>query len=324
MLFLPKDFNVPKKIRWKRIGILLLLIFSLMNASAWMHSYHFTHFSKEEISKTQRPEDLKFSEKLILLFTGISNPKPKNAQPPKFNFEDVTLQSNEYLNCWYIPQEDAMGNIILFHGYGGEKSSMMDKAEAFRDMGYNILLVDFMGSGASSGHTTTIGYHEAQNVQAAFDYIKNKNQLPVILFGTSMGAAAILKSIDDRKVKPDYIILECPFGTMQQTVDARFRNMGIPKFPMSGLLVFWGGLQNGFWAFDHNPADYARSVHCPVLLISGDKDANVSLEEIEQIYEHFPSRKHLKIIQGAGHENYLNGFRKEWIQSVEGFLEEER
>ena len=40
----------------------------------------------------------------------------------------------------------------------------------------------------------------------------------------------------------------------------RFHSMKIPSFPMAVLLDFWGGVQNGFWAFGHNPTAYARSV----------------------------------------------------------------
>jgi alpha-beta hydrolase superfamily lysophospholipase len=90
--------------------------------------------------------------------------------------------------------------------------------------------------------------------------------------GTSMGAAAILKYLDDGGTQPAGIIIECPYGTMYETVCARFKMVGAPTFPMAAFLVFWGGLENGFWAFGHNPATYARSVQCPALLIYGGKD----------------------------------------------------
>lgn len=40
-----------------------------------------------------------------------------------------------------------------------------------------------------------------------------------------------------------------------------------PTFPMTGLLVFWGGVQNGFWAFGHNPTAYAKKISCPTLVL---------------------------------------------------------
>lgn len=74
---------------------------------------------------------------------------------------------------------------------------------------------------------------------------------------------------------------------------------------MAGLLVFWGGIQNGYWAFDHNPAEYAKGVKCPVLLMYGNMDKKVSLEEKELIFSNLAGHKELKIYPEAGHESYL-------------------
>ena len=34
--------------------------------------------------------------------------------------------------------------------------------------------------------------------------------------------------------------------------------MGVPQQPTAFLLTFWGGVENGFGAFDMNPMVYAR------------------------------------------------------------------
>jgi hypothetical protein len=81
------------------------------------------------------------------------------------------------------------------------------------------------------------------------------------------------------------IILECPFGTLYKTTCARFDNMGVPAFPMAGILLFWGSVQNGFWAFSHQPEEYAKAVKCPALLLYGEKDEKVSRKEIDIIFE---------------------------------------
>src|SRR5205085_9033661 len=127
----------------------------------------------------------------------------------------------------------------------------------------------------------------------------------IYLFGTSLGAVAILKAIHDYHLQPAAIIIECPFGSMYQTTCARFRIIKVPPFPMAGLLVFWGGIQNGFWAFGHNPTMYARSVKCPTLLLYGEKDEKVSRQEIDDIYKNLAGKKTLRTYPLAGHENYL-------------------
>src|SRR5678809_1487848 len=93
---------------------------------------------------------------------------------------------------------------------------------------YNTLLVDFMGSGGSEGSQTTIGYKEAEEVKTCFDYVVKSGEKRVYLFGTSLGAVAILKGISDYNIDPAGIIIECPFGSMYKTACARFRTMKVP------------------------------------------------------------------------------------------------
>ena len=107
---------------------------------------------------------------------------------------------------------------------------------------------------------------------------------------------------------------------MYQTVCARFRSMNVPSFPMAGLLVFWGGVENGFWAFGHNPTEYAKNITCPALLLYGAQDEKVSKEETDAIFANLNGRKELKIYQEAGHENYLSKYKNEWTQDVGNFL----
>jgi len=82
---------------------------------------------------------------------------------------------------------------------------------------------------------------------------------------------------------------------MYKTVCARFRSMNAPTFPMAGLLVFWGGLQNGFWAFGHNPTEYAKKINCPTLLMYGQQDDKVSRAEIDEIFANLAGQKELKM-----------------------------
>ncbi|MBO9683987.1 MAG: alpha/beta hydrolase [Flavisolibacter sp.] len=297
-----------------------------MNIVAFFHSYKFTHFTESKIEKTQKPEKLTFVGKVNALLLGVNNPRPVNKVKPTKHYERVELQSNKRIECWYLKRtnsasnDSVKGTIIICHGYGGEKSSMLDKAAIFDSLGYDTFLIDFMGSGGSEGNTTTIGYKEAEEVKTAYEYLKSKGVNNIYLFGTSMCAVAILKAMNDYGLKPNGIILECPFGSMYQTVAARFRNMQVPAFPMAGLLVFWGGVQNGFWAFAHNPVDYAKKISCPTLLLYGEQDKNVSRQEIDAIYSNLSGQKTLKTYELAGHENYLIKYRSQWTEDIADFI----
>ncbi|MBC8884364.1 hypothetical protein H9X57_16280 [Flavobacterium piscinae] len=143
-----------------------------MNVIAIFHSYKFTHFAESKSEKTKTPAKLSTIEKISTILFGVNNPKPINKKKPSITFETIYIQSNKEIECWDIKTSHSKGTIILFHGYGGNKSSMLDKAEVFRDLGFNTFLVDFMGSGGSEGNQTTIGFLEAEQVKSSYEYVK--------------------------------------------------------------------------------------------------------------------------------------------------------
>src|SRR5690606_6798556 len=150
------------KRKWiKRSLWTLTSIFVLMNIVAVFHSYKFTHFADSKTEKTKNPTQLTTGQKIKTLILGVSNPRPENTSVPTTNYETIKLKSNKEIECWSIKTEKPKGTVILFHGYSADKSSMLDKADVFRELGYNTLLVDFMGSGGSEGNQTTIGFLEA-------------------------------------------------------------------------------------------------------------------------------------------------------------------
>ncbi len=303
----------------KKILLALVAGFILINALAAAHAYKFTHFSNGG-EKTKGAEKLSTLEKLKTVILGINHPRPVNTATPSQPYDVVYIQSNVKLQCWHIHNDSSRGTVLLFHGYSSNKSALVNRSDAFVDMGYDILLVDFMGSGGSEGNETTIGYKEAQNVYDCYKYISEKDGRPIYLFGNSMGSAAILKSIYDYHFDPAGIVIECPFGSMYKTTCARFREMHVPSFPMAGFLMFWGGAECGFWPFGHNPQEYAASVGCPTLLMAGGQDDKVSKDEIDLIYAHLKGPKTLVTYPTAKHEDYFKQYRVDWLRDVASFM----
>lgn len=300
----------------KKIFLTGIILFVLMNISACFHATRFTHFTTAESGKTANPHHLNWTRKLKALFFGIDNPRPENHSYPNIPFETIHIQSNKILEGWLIKVPVPKGTVALFHGYSGCKSMLLERAAIFNTLGYNTLLIDFAGTGGSEGNETTIGYREADDVKAVYQFLRDRQESNIVLFGTSMGAAAILRAAAVHHLDPASAILECPFGSMYETTCARFRQMNVPVFPLAGLLVFWGGAINGFNAFYHNPQDYAASVKFPVLLLYGEKDQEVSPAETQAIFNNLQGPKKLHTFPEAGHENYLVQYREEWKNVV--------
>jgi uncharacterized protein len=320
-----------KKLTWKAkiagaTGI-VLAAFLALNGLAYNHAYAMMHFAGGG-KRTPKPERLSFGPKLRVLLTGIHLPRPVAARAPSdvgMPFEDRVIRCTNgiRLSAWYIPSSRSATLVILFHGYGAEKSSLLTEARLIHDLGCAVLLVDFRGSGGSSEAVTTVGILEAEDVAAITAYAKaNIPHRRLILFGQSMGAAAVLRGMAREGVKPDGIIMEAVFDTMLHTVQNRFKAMGVPSFPSAQLLVFWGGAQIGANAFANRPVEYARTVACPALFMQGTNDPRATRTEARRVFDAVQGTKTWKEFGGAGHESYAVFQPKEWVAAVAQFIRE--
>ena len=296
----------------------------LLNAVAFFHARALTHFSAAAGPRTALPEALTPAARLWLLLTGMRNPRPANGPGPAFPYQTVHFAGpNGRLEAWYgPPARAARGTVALFHGYAGDKSRLTAEAAYFRELGYAVVLVDFAGSGGSAGTRTTVGHHEAADVAAAVRWVRARPGAPgpLVLYGVSMGAVAVLRAEAELGVRPTANVLECPFGSLRQTVRNRFAAMRVPAWPLADLLVFWGGVQNGFWGPDLSAERYAAQVATPTLLLWGTADARVTRAETDAIFANLAGPKVRHDFAGLGHEAYLPRAPAAWQAQVREFL----
>lgn len=298
-----------------------------LNVLAYRHAYAMMHFSPG-IERTREPEKLTLLQKIGVLFSGVSLPRPHSSLVatnlgPECRSIIVAVTNGLRLGGWYCPGTSTNSLVLLFHGYGGEKTGTLREAKALLELGCSVFLVDFRGSGESSESYTTVGYDEAEDVAAAVRYAREHlPQRQVILYGASMGAAAVLRAVRSCGVRPDAIMVEAVFDRLLSTVRHRFEAMGIPSFPSAELLLFWGGRQAGFNGLSHNPVDYARGVKCPILFLHGAADPRAHLEEARQVFAAVPGVKRFREFPGIGHQAAVVCFPREWKEAVGQFLEE--
>lgn len=301
------------------VAWVVLIQLVLMNLSAALYAYRFTHFydGTEKAVASQN-----FFSKTWRLFSGPKFYKASAEPEPPFPFETVLLKTPGGLNIhsWYSSVDSAKGSVILLHGISANKTYLFNEADAFRRMGWNILLLDFRGHGLSQGNTTTFGIDETEETAAAFSFLANKGEKKIILYGTSLGAAVAMRAVAENKVQPSAIIAEMPFASLQNHLESRARIVGFPSQPFAFLVTLWMGIERGYNGFSHKPANYARDVKCPVLLQWGEKDEYVTRQETEAIFTHLPASKKLAIYP-AGHESFLNRNGVQWMQEVGSFLQ---
>ncbi len=301
-------------------GVLFLAFFFLINLIAFNHAEKFTRFSPNSDEPRTKLDQLSGLKRASVVLFGIKNPKPKNDSFPDVAYQTIKIGTERPLEGWLLSRDSALGTVVLFHGYSGNKSQLVPHAKRIYEMGWNALLIDFYGTGGSEGNESTIGYKEAQDVFTAFEYVREGGAGRIVLFGTSMGAAAVMKAASEEKVNPDGLILECPFGNMRNAVKVRVENMGAPTFPFTDLFMLWGGALNGFWTYSLNPEDYARKISVPTLLMYGEQDNKVPRHEIDLIFERLSGSKKLVTFPESGHESYLPRYEEEWENEVKEFL----
>lgn len=312
---------------WCKAAVLFLLLSGVaINGIAWMQARSMTHFI-EGGERTAKPEKLSLLDKVQIVLTGVQLPRPINYQTPQaiglsYTTHQIALSAQEKLEAWFISAKSSRGVVLLFPPYGASKQALLAPSKVFHELGYDTLLVDFQGVGGSSGNDTTLGVREAQDVAQAVNYVQQRwSNRPIALYGASMGAVAVMRAIAHAGIKPTAIILESPFDRLLNTVRHRFEAMGIPSFPGSELIVWWGGWQQGIDGFTHNPIEYAKAIQCPVLLMYGAYDKRVTLQEVEAIFKTLPGSKQLAIFSAVGHGSLASDAPAKWKQQVQQFLQ---
>ena len=226
------------------------------------------------------------------------------------------------IDTWYSATDSiSKGTVVLFHGITVTKTQLLDEAYEFKFWGYNVMLVDLRGHGNSEGNITTIGYREAEEVKLAFEYLQQKGEKNIILFGTSLGGVVISKAIADYNLSPSGIIIEMPFLSLQSYLKAKARLLGFPQQPFAFLTTAWIGMEKGFNGFSHLTTRYVSKINCPVLMQIGGKDEFVLRSESEIIYDAIVSKdKKLIIYENGLHESFLRHDHSRWRNEVESFL----
>jgi alpha-beta hydrolase superfamily lysophospholipase len=294
----------------KRLFQVVLTVFFVLNILAYVGAYSLTHFSSPG-------------------HWGLGLPRPTSSKLPtdiglEYLTQRIPISQTEWLETWFIPAQSSVsrGTVLLFPGNAGSKAKqLLAPTQVFHNLGYDTLLVDFRGVGGSSGNTTTLGVRESKDVALTMSYAQRSNfQRPFILYGVSMGSAAILKAVAHEKVNPDAVILELPFARLVDAVRSRLRAIRFPTFPMAEMLVFWGSIQHRFNGFTHNPVTYANQVKCPALLLHGKLDKWTTVAEINQIFQNLHGSKQLVIFPNTGHSLLVTVDKKHWKRGVDQFL----
>lgn len=248
-------------------------------------------------------------------------------QEQKLNFEN-----SEDWNCisfdglklsgTYILADSAKANIILVHGIRSSRYDYHNRIPDLLALGCNVLAIDLRAHGKSEGRYCTFGIKEKKDIDAWIKMLEQKNNVPIAIWGHSLGGAVALQSIaENDKIK--FAIIESTFCNLHQISKdyfQRFFGFRADKF-MDFLL----------WRADHiaeiqsqeaNVSLACKRIHIPIFYAHGDKDKSINMEYGKINFENLAStQKEFNIVKDAGHNTLAEKggetYRAKWMRFMQ-------
>jgi pimeloyl-ACP methyl ester carboxylesterase len=187
---------------------------------------------------------------------------------------------------WITGTKEAKGIVILLSGIQSPSvTAFWGYAKMLEDNGYASLLIEMRGH----GDRVSVGMEEWLDVKAGVEYIKGVDEyknIPIIIWGTSMGAATAINSIG-KIPEIDGVISFSAYSTFADVFCDYLPQMGIPAFVGSITKPFvnlYLGLQYGFDKLKISPINEIQNLNGrPMLLAHSTEDSQVAFASFERL-----------------------------------------
>lgn len=232
------------------------------------------------------------------------NVVPEGAESVWFNSADGTR-----LHGWFFESQSGpeIATVIFFHGNGGNIGNVSWVGQRFAKRGFDVLLFDYRGYGASDGDTANESdlYADGDAAVAFVKNVKGARQERIVLYGQSLGTAIVA----DVASRGNFgaVVLESGFSSASSVAES-----ALPWLPR--WLHFLG--KNRF-----ESARKLTSVKAPILITHGDPDHTIPTVESQMLFASANEPKKLLIFRGADH-NVFGSLGEPYLTQVEQFIRE--
>ncbi len=225
-------------------------------------------------------------------------------------WEPVALETadGEQLANWWLPARgEPRGSVLFLHGNGENISTHLYAVAWLPEAGYNVLLLDYRGYGASTGAPLLPAVF--MDIEAAHRWIAARSgaEVPLFLLGQSLGGSLGLYYLAhaDPNLRPfrAAVIESAPASLPGIAAEAMRRH------PLTWVLQLPAYLIPG--AYDAADLD-PEQIRLPVLLLHGDNDPVVPLAHGQTLAEQLASSPGFELqVYSGGH---IQAFRHETLQ----------
>ncbi len=196
------------------------------------------------------------------------------------------------------------GGVILCHGMESNKESdklvLLSRELAQR----NLLALRFDFACADPGKFAEITYSgEVEDLSAAFAFMRDRHPGKIALLGSSMGGTVALLFAARHADVATVVTIAAPVHPERFT-SRLLTPAQVQQWRETGYTFYHGQRINVSLLHDLekiNVPEAAKKVDCPVLILHGDRDEVVPVEEAHELYGYLPGSKKLSILDGADH-----------------------
>jgi dipeptidyl aminopeptidase/acylaminoacyl peptidase len=218
---------------------------------------------------------------------------------------------------WYAPARNRAA-VILVHGTGAERSSLLFETEFLSRAGFGVLAIDLPGQGASAGRTRW-GVPERLAIIAAVDWLQARGEIDperVGGFGISMGAYVLTQAaVLDRRLRAVVLV-----SSPNEVVEHNW--LATAKWGLLSQLPCYLALRAYGQSLDIAPNKVIGSI-APraVLIVGGVLDPLVPAFMAQQLFAAAGSPKELWLVPRAHHADFAQIAGPEYRKRVIGFFD---
>ena len=247
---------------------------------------------------------------LTMVHLGFRVPaSPEVSDPGRLGLEFQTVSiptvSRKRLFGWLLPIPDAHSTMVILHGWGGNAEQMLPMALPFHRAGMNVLLIDARNHGRSDRDGYSSLPRFADDLEKSIEWLRRTHpeySRKIALLGHSVGGGAVLFAAS-RRSDIDAVISVSAFAHPKWMMQRFLKQVHVPALliPFVIRYVEW---VIGYRYDKIAPLNTVCHIKCPVLLVHGNVDSTVPVEDALSI-EQGCNRPYIKllIVENAGHES---------------------
>ena len=235
----------------------------------------------------------------------------------------IKSKRGENLVGYKLINENAKDWVIVVHGYLLSGRAMSIYTKKFFEMGYNVLAIDLLGHGKSEGKTISMGGFDSDNLVLWAEKLSAEYpEARIILFGISMGAATVLNSLGKGlPASVSAFIEDSGYIKLEEIFSHQLKKLyGLPKFLVIPPASIMTKLIGGYSFKEVDASEGIKNTKLPGLLIHGDKDDFVPVENVDRVYQLMNARREKHIFTDSIHCQGPFKYPDEYWTLIENFL----